>query len=190
VARHCGQCTLCCKLVPVRELEKPAGQRCRYQRMGKGCTVYHTLKMPVSCHLWNCRWLVNDDTADLRRPDFSHYVIDVMPDYVTAVDDDTGNRQEIPVIQIWVDPRWPDAWRDPALLAYLDRRGKEGFGAIVRFDNVRGIGVFPPSLTGHGWVEKWTGLTGQKEHNFADVARVLSETTGERWEAVERKVAS
>jgi len=30
--RTCGGCTLCCKLLPVRELKKPANTRCQHQR--------------------------------------------------------------------------------------------------------------------------------------------------------------
>jgi hypothetical protein len=74
-------------LLPVKELGKGAGERCRHQR-GLGCKVYHQLKtVSPSCAMWTCRWLVEDDTSDLSRPDRSHYVIDVMPDYVRWVDD-------------------------------------------------------------------------------------------------------
>jgi len=61
--------------------------------MGKGCAIY--AKRPMSCALWNCRWLVNDDTAELSRPDRSPYVIDIMPDYVTVLDRETGVRRPI-----------------------------------------------------------------------------------------------
>src|SRR5580698_1258587 len=78
--RTCGDCTLCCKLVPVREgviingknvagLNKGANEKCPYQTH-KCCTVYD--RRPVACRMWNCRWLVADDTTDLSRPDRSH----------------------------------------------------------------------------------------------------------------------
>ena len=44
--RRCGDCQLCCKLLPVRELSKGASERCRHQRVGKGCTVYRQPGMP------------------------------------------------------------------------------------------------------------------------------------------------
>jgi hypothetical protein len=81
--RECGDCQLCCKLVPVPEIGKLAGQRCKNQRFRKGCALYHTPFKPITSNTWNCRWLVNDDTADLPRPDRSHYVIDINPDYLT-----------------------------------------------------------------------------------------------------------
>ena len=132
--RHCGGCTLCCKLLPVNELDKAAGERCRHQRTNKGCAVYNTRKMPPCCHFWNCRWLVNDDTADLSRPDRAHYVIDLLPDYVTVIDNETGEKTNVEVIQIWCDPKYPDAHRDPALRRYLERRAAEGKMALVRYN--------------------------------------------------------
>ena len=76
MTRQCGDCQLCCKLLPVPPLEKKAGQRCQHQKFGKGCTVYHSRAgMPMECSIWNCRWLVNDDADELSRPDRVHYVI-------------------------------------------------------------------------------------------------------------------
>src|SRR5262245_54343180 len=64
--RRCGDCTLCCKLLPVRELHKKGGERCQHQKAGKGCGVYNKPAMPPSCGLWSCRWLVQpDETAEL-----------------------------------------------------------------------------------------------------------------------------
>lgn len=177
MTRRCGQCTLCCKLTPVRELNKRAGERCRHQRMGKGCAIYAT--RPLPCRMWDCRWLNGDDTADQRRPDFSHCVIDVMPDYVTALDEETGHREEIPVVQIWVDPRHREAWRAPEIMAYIERRGAEGFAAIMRFNETDALVAFPPTITGAGWVTHKGPAMRSVEHNQADIASVLSRVTGE-----------
>src|SRR5262245_38646563 len=96
-ARRCGECSLCCRLLPIRpadgaqinetlnkmmdagmikpgefkvtveDFHKPAGQRCPHQKHHKGCTIYE--RRPFGCRFWNCRWLINADTADLARPD-------------------------------------------------------------------------------------------------------------------------
>ena len=124
--RQCGDCQLCCKLLPVKTLAKGAGVRCGHQRAHKGCAVYRRPGMPAECALWVCRWLINDDAAVLRRPDRAHYVIDVVPDFVTLQEDETGKVQHIQVVQVWVDPGFPDAHRDPALRAWLNRRGLHG----------------------------------------------------------------
>jgi hypothetical protein len=145
VTRECGDCTLCCKLVPVKEIDKPANTRCKHQRQIKGCLVYHTNKMPFSCHVWNCRWLVNADTHDLARPDRSHYVIDMMPDFVIALDGD--KKIQIQVVQIWCDANYRDAWKDPKLKAYMMRRGAEGIASMIRYDSYEAFIVFPPNMT-------------------------------------------
>jgi hypothetical protein len=171
--RRCGGCTLCCRLLPVhhgaqgangRDLpgswHKPSGQRCQHQRSGKGCAVYQRAGFPISCALWNCRWLVNADTADLARPDRSRYVIDITPDFVTISDNDSGESIKVEVVQVWCDPKHREAWRDPALLAYLMRRGAEGVAAIIRWSARDALVVFPPNMAGDGqWHESaGTGL--------------------------------
>lgn len=156
--RQCGDCQLCCKLLPVHgglrvngkdlpgNFHKPAGERCPHQRFKKGCAVYGKPKMPPACRLWNCRWLVNDDTDALSRPDRSHYVLDITPDFITLRDDNNGSQRNIPVVQIWCDPNYRDAWRDPHLLAYLERRGRDGIAALIRFNSKDAITLFPPSM--------------------------------------------
>jgi hypothetical protein len=147
LTRQCGDCQLCCKLLPVRSLDKGAGVRCQHQRHHKGCAVYATLgRVSPECKLWNCRWLVEDGTEGLSRPDRSHYVLDLMPDFVTFRDNATGEAQHIEVVQIWVDPKYPDAHRDPALRAYMERRADQGAAALVRWDNERALAVFAPAL--------------------------------------------
>lgn len=150
--RTCSSCTLCCKLLPVRELEKGANQRCQFQST-KGCRVYHDAsRMPPSCRLWSCQWVANKELPrELRRPDRVHYVIDMMPDFTTHVDNETGESTDIPVVQIWCDPGHPDAHRDPALRAWLDAVHR---CALVRFDSRRAIFLAPPSVNADGtWYE-------------------------------------
>lgn len=170
--RRCGDCSLCCKLLPTREINKPAGERCPHQRHSVGCTIY--ARRPSSCALWSCRWLTGDDTADLRRPDRSRYVIDPVPDYVTLRRHDDGSSMTVEVIQIWCDSKSPDAWRDPALLAYLERRGKDGVAALIRFDNKTGIGVFPPTMAADGQWHEYPNGELRPEHSMADKVAALA----------------
>jgi hypothetical protein len=174
--RHCGDCTLCCKLLPMKanataehllavaktielglavpgiaEFDKPAGERCPDQRHHKGCAIY--ARRPNGCQLWNCRWLLNDDTADLRRPDRAGYVIDVMLDFITLDPGDGSPQQNIQAVVIWVDgdERWRD---DVALRDYLIRRGLEGKVAMIRFNSRDATTVFPPNMCSDGqWRE-------------------------------------
>jgi hypothetical protein len=159
MTRTCGDCTLCCKLLPVRSLNKLAGQRCQHQSHARGCKVYAKLgSVSPECRLWSCRWLTEDDTAELSRPDRSHYVIDIMPDYVSLRNNETGELQHVQVIQIWVDPKHPDAHRDPALRAYLERRAAENTIGLVRYDDLEGMALFPPSMSDNRqWNERTSG---------------------------------
>ena len=173
--RRCGACQLCCKLVPVKNLDKDAGQRCRYQRVGKGCTVHAVLEaVSPSCRHWSCRWLMGDDTADLSRPDRSHYVIDLMPDFITIRNEETGAVDHVEAIQIWVDPGYPDAHEDPALRAYLERRGVENKVALLRWSNTKGAVIFPPALSSNReWNVVLSGLNAA-EHTIDEVVKALS----------------
>jgi hypothetical protein len=177
-ARHCASCQLCCKLLPVRSLDKEAGHRCKHQRVGKGCTVYARLgQVSPECRLWSCEWLVNADAGDLSRPDRSHYVIDVMPDYVTLRDNADGAERYIPVVQVWIDPDYPNAHEDPALRRFLERRAEEGKAAILRFDNTRALVAFAPSISANGrWNLVESNNLRQAAHSFADVWNKLSGT--------------
>lgn len=146
--RQCGTCTLCCKLMPVEEIDKKANTRCKHQTFAKGCKVYSTPSMPSSCKMWNCRWIVSDDTADLPRPDRAHYVIDMVPDFITVGQHDANTR--VDVVVVWVDRAFPDAHRDPNLRAYLARRGEEGYAALIRYNSSEGFVLFPPTMTPDG----------------------------------------
>jgi hypothetical protein len=173
--RQCGDCQLCCRLVPVPPLGKPAGQRCRHQKFGKGCGVYHTPKMPIECGVWNCRWLVGDDTADLPRPDRAHLVIDIVPDFISVQNNETGEIvHRVQVVQIWCDPRYPEAHRDPRLRSYLLRRGEQGIGAIVRFNSKDALTIIPPNLASDGAWHEVTGQATESTHSFADVLDALA----------------
>lgn len=89
-----------------------------------------------------------------------------MPDYVTASREGEEPMQ-IPVVQVWVDPRYPDAHRDPGLRSYLARRGEvDGMAALIRYSSSDGFVLFPPALTGGGWVENHDGISGE-EHTAA-----------------------
>jgi hypothetical protein len=173
MARSCQTCSECCTRMPIRDLDKPANQRCKFQRFHKGCTVYRGPEMPAACQLWNCLWLVGEGTEALSRPDRSGVVLDCQPDFITIRDDDTGATQDVQVVQVWCDPRRPTAHRDPALRAYLERRAAEGIAAIVRYDAREAFVLWAPAFTGgRGWIEQHTDCR-REEHTAAQIAAAL-----------------
>jgi hypothetical protein len=168
MTRKCGDCTLCCRLVGVEELHKRSGERCVHQRFN-GCAIYAS--RPVSCQMWSCRWLVDEDCAELRRPDRSHYVVDIMPDFITCKQD--GKSFDVPVVQIWCDPKHPNAHRDPALRAYLHMLWKrDGIVALVRFDGQTGLSLLP--LDNGTFIEKVSDQAPGPTHSFEQVMQVLN----------------
>jgi hypothetical protein len=152
--RTCGDCQLCCRLLPTEEIAKPALKRCPHQKHGVGCSIYE--RRPLSCQLWNCRWLTDADTVDLPRPDRSHYVIDMMPDYITATIEG-GKPETIPVYQVWVDPAFKNAHRAPSFRRWLDR---QRMPAVIRYGSREGFVLFPASMTGgKGFIEHESRVT-------------------------------
>lgn len=173
--RQCGDCNLCCKLLPVVPLGKVAGQRCQHQRH-TGCRVYRKAGMPQECSLWNCRWLAEDDTANMSRPDRSHIVIDTMPDFVTAQNNETGDEYPIEVIQCWVDPRHPDAHRSPEFRAFVARQAEQGKLTLIRYDSQNAFTLFAPKFTGGDWVEFRDGQSVERSHTVMEIAEALAKT--------------
>ena len=154
-------------------LGKKAGEKCKHQSF-KGCKVYRKPGMPPECMLWTCRWLVNDDTAELQRPNVSHYVIDVMPDFITINQDETGVKQNVQVAQVWIDPKRPDAHRDPALRRWMFRRAEEGIATIVRYNAKDAIVIFAPPFDINGeWHEITSGMTSVKTHTAQEMVAAL-----------------
>lgn len=202
LTRRCGECNLCCKLLPmqsgnraevsrtmnamifrglaspadfagmIEDFYKPPGERCPHQRRSKGCAVYK--QRPFGCRMWSCRWLLNADTADLRRPDRVHYVIDCMPDYIIWQNDATGERTNIEVVQIWVDPDYRNEWKhDPALTAFIQRRAKEGIAALIRYNSKEADSVFAPEISAD---QKWhvvSGMAREDQHTAEELHAAL-----------------
>lgn len=172
--RTCGHCQECCVRLPVRELHKGANERCTHQRDRKfGCAIYKG--RPPSCKIWSCGWLLNGPySEELRRPDVCHYTIDPTPDFIRHVDHVTGTETRFPVIQIWVDPKYPDAHRDPALRAYLEKLAAlSGYAAIVRFDARRALTLFAPHFCEDGVWHEVRGICGSETHSAVEVVTEL-----------------
>lgn len=176
--RVCGDCTLCCTLLPVEPLKKKAGERCINQR-GLGCKIHDKEGFPTECRLWNCRWLVDRTTTKLLRPDISHYVIDIVPDFVRAADDRTpGHEVKVPVIQVWIDPRYPDAHMDPNLREWLRQHEPECL-MLVRYNDVEAKCMIPPHMSDTGDWEEIGGPRMRSEartHTGEEIAAVLINT--------------
>ena len=128
------------------EIGKAAGVNCEFQRFLKGCSVYD--KRPHSCRAWSCQWLV--ESKGLKRPDICHYVVDIVPDYITVKKGKEAD--QLPCVQVWLDPKHPNAYRDENLLNFLSLEGKAG---LIRLNSEEAFMLFPPSIAG-----EWTEVRG------------------------------
>jgi hypothetical protein len=91
--RECGDCTLCCKVMAIEELAKPASAWCPHCTPGNGCLIY--ADRPAECQAFNCLWLVDERLEQHWKPNRSKLVLTTSEDG----------------IEIRCDPGFPDAWR-------------------------------------------------------------------------------
>jgi hypothetical protein len=95
---NCEGCTACCKVLKIRELDKPAHTWCRHCEIGVGCGSYET--RPESCRVYECIWL---QTQRLPRP----MAFELRPDKSRVVIGTTNKGEEM---VFYVSPERPDAW--------------------------------------------------------------------------------
>ena len=122
--KSCGSCTMCCKLLGIKELQKPVMQWCGYCNKGKGCGIY--ADRPPSCAEYECAYLMAFDqgvTPPLAmRPDKSKVVIS--PGMGTHND---GHE----MVAVHVDPGYPNAWRDEPVIGLLQSMALSGARVII-----------------------------------------------------------
>jgi hypothetical protein len=61
--RACGECSLCCKLLAIADLDKPGGEWCRHCKpTHDGCMIYD--RRPEVCRKFACQWLKDASFGD------------------------------------------------------------------------------------------------------------------------------
>lgn len=108
--RQCGECTLCCTLLPVPVLNKPKLVNCVH--CASGCSIYS--ERPIPCRTFHCEWLKGEFKEDMR-PDKSHVVFEAMT-------------QE-PLILALVEPGYGDVL--PKMTYVLEHYLKEGKSVVA-----------------------------------------------------------
>ena len=101
--RHCGSCSLCCKVMPVQELGKPAGQWCVHAVPGSGCAVHAA--RPATCRSFFCAWRLDPNLGPEWKPEASRFVLSADP----------ARR----ALMVTVDPGMPLAWKRAPYYARL-----------------------------------------------------------------------
>ena len=64
--RECGECTACCYVMTIKELDKSNYSHCEHEN--RGCNIY--ANRPNSCRSFACYWLTGHvGQGELHRPD-------------------------------------------------------------------------------------------------------------------------
>ena len=95
---------MCCKVIRVVELEKPAGVWCRHALPGRGCSIY--ADRPTPCQVFRCVWLHEPETPEALKPDRAKVVLASSETHLIA----------------HCDPADPTAWRREPMYSFLKRQ--------------------------------------------------------------------
>jgi len=151
--RECGPCSMCCRLLPVAQLDKPADQWCVHARPGRGgCAIY--ADRPPACRSFSCLWLTSPETLpdEELRPDRCHAVFDPRHDKIEV--GPPGQRRMVSVLLVWVDGRYPDAHRAPLLRRVMEAAAEQARTPTIVRIGKRGLLILAPCLSRAGrWEE-------------------------------------
>jgi hypothetical protein len=118
--KACGECSLCCKLLIIPELNKPENKWCQHCKLGRGCSIYDS--RPAICQGFKCEWL-KDSVDDHWYPMQSHMIIHCPPN-----DDGVG-------AVINIDPDYPNVWAEEpyysGILDIAEQLGAQGLTMLI-----------------------------------------------------------
>jgi hypothetical protein len=102
--KSCGSCTKCCTVMGVPELRKRPWDTCPHVAAGTGCSIY--AERPGGCRTFICGWLLDPDMGPDLKPENCHVVL---------------YQRDEQHIMAACDAAYPDAWREPKVIAFLHR---------------------------------------------------------------------
>lgn len=103
--RTCGSCTLCCKVMAVEELGKPAGKWCSICSPTEGCYAY--AERPKECRDFACLWLRGEIPEEFK------------PDRSKAVFTRSMAFGDVPCVEVRVEDERSDVWREGRLGRFI-----------------------------------------------------------------------
>ena len=94
--RSCEGCGMCCNLLRIDSLNKPAGEWCQHCSTRRSCDIHGS--HPDACRNFHCGWLTVEALGDEWKPSKSKIIMTAELDgqRMTAI----------------VDPKLPAAWRE------------------------------------------------------------------------------
>ena len=102
---------MCCKLPLIKELEKPSDRWCRHAAIGKGCGIYQD--RPPVCREFLCQWMLDPGLGSEWKPEKAKFIL-------------YRDREKEEVLNVAVDPAFPDAWTKPPFHAAIKNWVLEG----------------------------------------------------------------
>jgi RNase P protein component len=137
--RACGECSLCCKLLYIKELDKPANQWCPHCRPGKGgCSIWgatHDI-----CKTYFCGWRLTSAFGDEWFPLKSHMVVSLT----------RPKENGVQVLMVTVDPLHGEAWRREPYRQQLREWARRGATAADAMVVIVRVGVQSWHIDGYG----------------------------------------
>ena len=106
--RQCGDCSLCCKVLGIPELNKPKDAWCPNFAPGAGCRIYPG--RPPSCRNFICRWLGDPSMGPEWKPSHCKMVVDSKPG----------------LFVVHADPAVSQPWRAEPYFSVLKRLSAQG----------------------------------------------------------------
>ena len=112
----CGACSMCCFLMAVPDIDKPACLHCEHElRPHGGCRIYDQPEKPEACSDFKCLWLVSQGRRlDDRMPS------ELRPDRAKAMFHDARDEDNPNVLYVHVHPDYPGAWLNPSVKSHVD----------------------------------------------------------------------
>ena len=124
--RQCGDCSLCCKVLKIAELNKPKDVWCQNFLAGTGCGIY--ADRPPSCRNFVCRWLADPSLGPEWKPNVCKMVLSVTPS----------------LLVVHVDPSAVQPWRAEPYFSTLKRLAAQGVASgtvVVAMERHRAIAI-------------------------------------------------
>jgi hypothetical protein len=126
MAGLCEDCTGCCVVFEVKEVQKPMGEPCKHlgnTLFGKGCQIYG--QRPDACQRYVCLWLDSQ-----RRPEKEKFSEALRPDVSKVVLGwPWGTDRE--TLFVYPFPGHDDAWQKPPVSLYLRSILAKGAKVVV-----------------------------------------------------------
>ncbi len=133
MASHCQDCTGCCTVFEVKEIEKPFAVPCKYlgaTLFGHGCTIY--MDRPDACKRYVCLWLDSQ-----RRAEFTDRMPEALRPDVSKVVMGWPWGEDRETLFIYPYPGHDDAWRKEPIASHLRMILSRGGKIVVVTGNTR-----------------------------------------------------